>query len=453
VHSTAGDFAVETTAPTGLCLLRRNNLFCTEKYAAKRYEGNMVKFLRNCNSLFLWALAYYLIAVASLEFDDPQSQEAVIWFPGGIAVAAFLSSRRKRWPLLFVALATAKVLLSNHSDDGAWRVLFSAAFEISGAFVIAGLVRCLTRRGDKLHEIIVWIVATIIICAIWVLLRKAGVEITEDDLHQNTFWGLWGSLVNGIFFATVIVMGLVAPKPTATPISNHYTLFGGLWLLLLGLITWYVFSGQSLWLVSFGDSDSGAIIYFMLAFLPLVLTSVVTVVAGPRMSSLALLVVGIIVVGYTDQRIGPFYLDNLLHGEPLVLAQSYLSIVALLVAVIGASVRELPKPDPQSTPMTGAAYQLNLASGDILWDEHAHLRLGVSKHSLISQMELLKHVHPDDHEQLKFHWYRDRPMGQSACVVLRIRQDNGGWLSIQDMSPGIFLSAGKRIRVGVWRAL
>ena len=64
------------------------------------------------------------------------------------------------------------------------------------------------------------------------------------------------------------------------------------------------------------------------------------------MSSMALLVLGVMVVSYTDQRIGPFYLAGLLSGEPLVLAQSYLSIIALLVAVIRATTRGLCRPDP-----------------------------------------------------------------------------------------------------------
>lgn len=410
----------------------------------------MGNILRNCGSLFLWAFAYYLIAVASLTFDDPQSQKAVIWFPAGVAVAAFLSLRRTRWPLLLVALLVAKILLGNHSDEGAWRVVFSAVFEISGALVIAGLVRYLTRRGDELHEIIVWIMATIFVSAIWVLLRKAGAELMEDDLSHNTFWDIWISLINGIFFATVIMMGLVPVYPTAPPAQSRRAIFSGVWLLLLGLVTWYIFSGPPRWLVNIEDSGAGAVIYFMLTCLPLVLTIIVTAIGGRRMSSLALLVVGVMVVSYTDQRIGPFYLDKLLRGEPLVLAQSYLSIIALLVAVVRASTRAPPTPDPQSTFMPSVAYQLNLTSGHLNWDEHAQLRLGVSMHGLSSQQEVMQRVHPDDLEHLKGHWYRDSPMGEPACVLLRIRQDNGNWLSIQDTSPGILRSAEERVRVGVW---
>lgn len=411
-------------------------------------SSNMENILRNCGIFFLWAFAYYLIAIASRTFDDPQSQKAIIWFPAGVAVAAFLSLRRTRWPALLVALVIAKILLDNHSH-GAWRVVLSAAFEISGALVIAGLVRHLTRRGDELHEIIVWIMTTIIVSAIWVLLRKVGAELMEDDFPHNTFWEIWISLINGIFFATVIVMGVVSPYSADAPLQARRALFSGIWLLLLGLVTWYIFSGPPRWLVSFEDSDAGTAIYFMLTCLPLVLTIIVTVVGGRRMSSLALLVVGVTVVSYTDQRIGPFYLDRLLRGEPLVLAKSYLSIIALLVAVIRASTRA-PQPDPQNTSMSSVAYQLNLTSGHLSWDDYAQLRLGVSMHVLSSKQEIMQRVHPDDLDQLKDHWYRDGPMGQTVCLLLRIRQDNGSWLSIQDMSLGTVRSTEERVRVGVW---
>ena len=302
----------------------------------------MRNVLRYSSGLVLWALTYYVVAIASLAFDDPQSQKAIIWFPAGVAVSAFLSSRRSRWPLLLLAMLVAKVLLGNHGDYAVWHIIFSAAFGVLGALVIAGLVRYFTRPGDELHEVIVWIVATVTVSAVWVILLKLGAELMEDDFPQNTFWATWISLINGIFFATVIVMGLVHPQP----VRARAAFFGALWLLLLGLVTWYVFSGPPHWLVGIVQTNAGAALYFMLTCLPLVLTIVVTVVGGRRMSSMALLVLGVMVVSYTDQRIGPFYLAGLLSGEPLVLAQSYLSIIALLVAVIRATTRGLCRPDP-----------------------------------------------------------------------------------------------------------
>lgn len=405
------------------------------------------------SSLFLWALTYYVVAIASLTFDDPHSQKAVIWFPAGVAVSAFLSSRRSRWPLLFLALLFAKMLLGNHGDDSIWRVVFSAAFGMSGALVIASAVRYLARPGDELHEVIVWIVATIVVSAVWILLRQAGSELMEDDLPQNAFWATWISLINGTFFATVIVMGLLRPYSVDRPGGVRAAFFGGVWLLLLGGVTWYVFSGPPHWLANIVQTDAGAAVYFMLTCLPLVLTIIVSVVGGRRISSLALLVLGVMVVAYTDQHVGPFYLVGLLRGEPLVLAQSYLSIIALLVAVIRVTTQAMQRPDPQSGSVPGksVAYQLHLASGQLCWDEHAQQLLGVSKNSLSCQQSLMQRVHPNDLSKFKEHWSKETSPGQPVCLALRIRQDNGGWLSIQDLSPGIVLSTKDLLRVGVWR--
>jgi len=410
----------------------------------------MGKILRYGSSLFLWALTYYVVAIASLAFDDPQSKKAVIWFPAGVAVAAFLSSRRSHWPLLLLALLIAKVMLATYGDF-AGHTIFSAAFGVLGALVIAGLVRYLTRSGDELHEVVVWIIATVTVTAVWVILRKMGAELMGGDFPQNTFWAIWISLINGIFYATVIFMGLVHPYSVLRPIKARAALFGGFWLLLLGLVTWYVFSGPPHWLVSIVQSNTGAAIYFMLTCLPLVLTIIVTVVGGRRISSLALLVLGVMVVSYTDQRIGPVYLVGLLRGEPLVLAQSYLSIIALLVAVIRATTGAPCQHNPQSGPLPGqsVAYQLHMTSGQICWDDHAPLLLGVSTKSLSSQQAVMQRVHPDDIDKLKDHWLMD--IGQPTYLALRVRQDNGEWLSIGDLSPGIVLGTEGRLRVGVWR--
>ena len=102
-------------------------------------------------------------------------------------------------------------------------------------------------------------------------------------------------------------------------------------------------------------------------------------------------------------------------------------------------------------PDQGVAYQLHLASGLLSWDDHAQQLLGVSTLALSSQQRVMQHVHPNDLDKLKDHWFGDSPVGQPECLALRIRQDNGGWLSIHDLSPGVLLSAEGRLRVGVWR--
>lgn len=68
--------------------------------------------LQRSGVLLLWAVTYYVTGVVSLAFEDPVSQMAIIWFPAGISVSAFLSSRRAEWPMLFAVFLVARLLLS-----------------------------------------------------------------------------------------------------------------------------------------------------------------------------------------------------------------------------------------------------------------------------------------------------------------------------------------------------
>jgi len=102
--------------------------------------------------------------------------------------------------------------------------------------------------------------------------------------------------------------------------------FGIVLLLLLCAITGFIFGSQATELL-----HHTAALYFALACLPIVLTMMLSVACGNRGGSVALLTLGIIVIYYTDQHKGPFFLQGLQFTESLVLALSYLSATALLV--------------------------------------------------------------------------------------------------------------------------
>ncbi|OCW30312.1 histidine kinase [Pseudomonas aylmerensis] len=409
------------------------------------------RVLRRSGILLLWALTYYVTGVASLAFADPVSGMAIIWFPAGVSVSAFLSSKRAHWPLLFLVLLAARVLL----DEPGWQHLPVAvalsAQALAGSVAIAWLVRRFARRGDDLHAIVLWLLATVAVCGAEALLRKAWL-ILAGEASSHTLMSNWMAGVNGVFFATVVVMNVLTRNLSDVALSAREKWAGAVCLALLAVMTWYVFGTTPHWLTDMLDTDAGAALYFILACLPIALTLAVCVTWRSPGGSLALLVLGSIVVNYTDQQTGPFYVPGLLEGEPLLLAQSYLSITALLVVAIRLMTQAAKPYDPQSGRLAGdgVMYQLHPGTGEILWDDNLATLLDVSTLPLGTVQQVLERVHPEDRDKLKRHW-TPATHARAASLAFRIDKGNGDWLTLYDQSPGALRDAHGQVIVGNWQ--
>lgn len=409
------------------------------------------RVLRRSGILLLWALTYYVTGVASLAFADPVSGMAIIWFPAGVSVSAFLSSKRAHWPLLFLVLLAARVLL----DEPGWQHLPVAvalsAQALAGSVAIAWLVRRFARRGDDLHAIVLWLLATVAVCGAEAMLRKAWL-ILAGEASSHTLMSNWMAGVNGVFFATVVVMNVLTRNLRDVALSAREKWAGAVCLALLAVMTWYVFGTTPHWLTDMLDTDAGAALYFILACLPIALTLAVCVTWRSPGGSLALLVLGSIVVNYTDQQTGPFYVPGLLEGEPLLLAQSYLSITALLVVAIRLMTQAAKPYDPQSGRLAGdgVMYQLHPGTGEILWDDNLATLLDVSTLPLGTVQQVLERVHPEDRDQLKRHW-TPATHARAASLAFRIDKGNGDWLTLYDQSPGALRDAHGQVIVGNWQ--
>lgn len=410
------------------------------------------RVLRRSGILLLWALTYYVTGMASLAFDDPVSKMAIIWFPAGVSVSAFLSSRRAHWPMLFLVLLIARVLLGAHGWEESPAAIALSAEALAGSIAIAWLVRRFARRGDDLHAIVLWLLATVAICGVQALIRN-GWLMLAGETSPHTLMTNWMSGVNGVFFATVVVMNVLNSNLREFPVSAREKLAGAGWLLLLALNTWYVFGAAPHWLTSMLDTDAGAAVYFILACLPIALALAVCVTWRSPGGSIALLVLGSIVVNYTDQKTGPFYVPGLLEGEPLLLAQSYLSITALLVVVIRLMTQSAKPYDPQTGRLggDGVMYQLHPETGDILWDDNLDSLLDIGTRPLGTIEQVLARVHPEDREKLKQHWSPDTRTHASS-LAFRIDKGNGDWLTLYDQSPGAMRDARGQVFVGNWQS-
>lgn len=404
-------------------------------------------------TLLMWALAYYVTGLISLEFDDPVSQVAVVWFPAGVAVSAFLISQRSRWPLLFVVLLTTRIVL-----EYLWRhdwasTLVHSGLSLSAALCIAWLVRRFARPNDDLHAIVLWIIATVVVCALQAALIGAWLSLARDVPLQRLLWVIWIANITGVIFSTIAIMSLLHVDLNIYRTGWLARLSGVIAFLLMCLSTWFIFGVDSPWLKSSITDSAGSAMNFALACIPIIFCVVVSVTWGGRGATLALLTLATLVIHHTDMGQGPFFLKGLNPGEPLLLAQCYLCATALLLVflrVLAKSARRYDL-DTGRAAGEGVMYRLHPESGEIYWDDNLREVLGIDAPVLSTVNDVLERVHPKDREKLRRHWSTQQRRQGGASLTFRITAQGSDTQVICDNTPGLMADSTGEVIVGNWQ--
>lgn len=396
--------------------------------------------------LLLWGLVFYLAGLSSLKFDDPTSSIAIIWFPAGVAFAAFLNARWCDYPALIAIFTLATALLDEQWDTPitfALSLLY-AFLSIPSTVAIAWTVRRFARMHDDLHIILVWIVATFAISALDSLIVGSGYAVAQGLTPLSLFWHGFIADVTGIFFTAPIVMGLLIQHQrfAANSVVSKYIGFV-LWLVMCA-IAGIVFGHDFPWVAKHATA-----LYFGLACLPIAAMMLISIFWGSLGGSVALLTLGAIVIYYTDQHKGPFFLKSLVYTESLLLALSYLSATALLVVFIRV-VRSLT--NNRLTGGHGAFYRLSPTSGVINWENTLSTLPGNMQPGGLSCVDdVLQHVHPRDKDKLRTHWL-STTRDQHAALIFRIQTPDGQWVTLVDRGSMHMVAGGEDIIVGNWQA-
>lgn len=408
-------------------------------------------WLQKVTTLLLWGLTFYLAGLASLKFDDPDSSIALMWFPAGVAVAAFLSARWRDYLALLVLFTLTTVLLDAqwHSSEGLALSVGYAFLSMPASVIIAWIVRRFARLNDDLHVILLWIVATLIISALDALVVGGGYALLHGQPLLSTVWRGFIADVTGIVFATTIVMGFINKRGPRLATHRMARISGlALWLVLCA-ITAFIFG-----LPPSGLTADTAALYFGLACLPVALVMILAMLWGNRGGSVALLTLGSIVIYDTDRHQGPFFIHAFGSAESLLLALSYLSATALLVVFIRVIRRSTSSFDPDTGRLAGQGvfYRLDPASGMLHWEGELSTLLGPVEPELWKRAEqVLQRVHPQDRDPLYAHWFAS-PGHKRVPLLFRIQVPEGEWVTLVD-SGGIHITQNEEDAiVGNWQA-
>ncbi|ATF95394.1 MASE1 domain-containing protein [Cedecea neteri] len=347
----------------------------------------MVSSVRFLMQLLLWCVLYFFLGYISLYLDDPVSQVSFVWFPAGIAVSAFLMTPRRFWPYLFLSLFLVRTFLDVTMRHPLEISLMHSVISLSTDLSVAWCVRHFTRPHDTLYSLVIWLSATLIASAFAAVLGGGWVVLHHGVGFVQTVWIWWSANVVGTILLTTIVMGLFLRQELE--ISHKWLIGGALWLVLC-LSTIYVFHQPI-------GGPRGEAFLFSLACIPVLVMIMIPVLSGNQMGAMAFLSFCIIVIYYSWQRNGPLFIPGLHPGEPLLLAQCYLSGTALLLNFV-----YLLKHHQRTSP--ASSYYLDPRSGHLTWDQSSPSRLTQHLSMINHTDQLFSLMSHDDQQIMRERW-------------------------------------------------
>ena len=395
-------------------------------------------------ALIIWPVIYLILAFISLKLDDPQNRVAMVWFPAGAAVSAFLSLPRRFWPAMYIVLFAARAgmdVLMRHSSETS---LILSLISVSGDVTVALAVQHYSRGQDDFRKVCVWLISTLIISALAGMAAAGWLSSRHPVSFADTIALWWAANVSGNIVATTVLTGLTwepARKATGDIVK---TLAG---VLLDAVVAILIFSSPS------GEESRAGLIYG-LACLPVLLTAVVPVIAGAQAGALAFLVLSIVVVSFSWHQTGPFFIKGLDPGEPLLLAQGYLSGTAILTIFVRLLLRlpdKLNGPGRKQMHHEETAFRMDIRSGRIDWDLQGTPVLTDTVAHLPDRKILLQSVDTAVRQQLTSRWeqaIRGLPVGGSLIFRLTLPGDE----HVMICERGLFFLPGTTggFLVGYW---
>ena len=399
-----------------------------------------------------WGLLYWVAAYISLMLDDPLSHVGFVWFPAGIGVAAFLVSDYRRWPWLVAAFFIAHLIADINFGHDIPIAMPLAIITLASDMATAWIVSRYAQNKDGLQIVLRWVVATFVVTAIAAVLSTAWLTLIANAPFDELVWVWWGAHASGVLYLTAVVMGLRGYQLGNANTGAKAIVVGVASLVLMAICAWYIFDAEQLNMAR-GQAPWRATLIFALTGIPIVLAVVAAISCGNRMGSLALLLLGAIVIYHSSQGTGPFFLKSLRPGESLLLAQCYLVGTALLIVFLRVFTQTVKRYGAvqEQRQETAFMYRLDAVSGHMDWDGRIHEALGTNPEIMGSVTQILAMAHPDDRAALASMLATGSDKsGPQQAAEFRLKSSASDWVRIRATAPVLINEPDKAILVGTW---
>ena len=274
------------------------------------------------------AIVYHLVARLGLQMAYVQANTSPVWPPSGIGLAALLLMGIEYWPGITLGVVAGSILTGAPIPIALGLGLGNTLEALLGTYLLLKWVRLhliLDRIRDVVGLALAAAVSTSISATIGVAVLYWTGQASQTPLF--TLWGTWwvGNLL-GILVVTPFILVWVKQYPKV--LNRKFLLEFGLFLILLVLVTGYVFANS-------GESSvlHQALVYLIFPF---------AIWAALRLEQLGavttIFVVSGIAIWDTVHGMGPFSLLSM--NESLILLQTFLGVVSLTALTLAASATE-----------------------------------------------------------------------------------------------------------------
>jgi signal transduction histidine kinase len=301
------------------------SLFQTER-------GRKIKpILTDAIKVFALAALYHLAARLGLSMAYVQANTSPVWPPTGIGLAALLILGSRYWPGITLGVLLGSLLTGAPLNLAVGMSIGNTLEAVVAVYCLDKIVG-LHRDMDRIRDVVGLVLVALICTIIGASFGTTTLMLTGNGDWQS-FWAIWftwwiGDLLGALVVAPLLLTWRSLPAGRA---NRRAFVEGGILLVLVATVTWFVFSS----LPPIGVFHQ-AMIYVVF---PFVIWAALRF--GQRGATMAIAIVSGIAIWGTSQGMGPFSLES--TNDSLVLLQTFMAVVTLTALILAAATIERRK--------------------------------------------------------------------------------------------------------------
>jgi len=277
------------------------------------------------------AVIYHLAARVGLKMAYVQANTSPVWPPTGIGLAALLIFGYRLWPGISLGVLIGS-LLTGAPFFLALGITIGNTLEALVAVYFLKKFVGLHTELDRIQDVVGLLLVSLAGTTIGASIGTITLMLTGNGAWQN-FWAIWvtwwiGDLLGALVVAPVLLIWIPLLN---VRLKKRVFFEAGILIILLAIVTWFVFSSQAL-----SGVFHQAMIYVIF---PFVIWAALRF--GQRGATIAIFLVSGIAIWGTSQGMGPFSFES--KNESLVLLQTFMAVMALTALIIAAATIERRK--------------------------------------------------------------------------------------------------------------
>jgi signal transduction histidine kinase len=281
--------------------------------------------------ILLLAIVYHLAARLGLRMAYVQINTSPVWPPTGIALTALLIFGYRMWPGVTLGVLLGSLLTGAPFNLSIGMAIGNTLEALAGAYLLQRFFN-FHKEIDRIQDVIGLATVSIFATSISATFGTTTLYLTGSAGPEG-LGAIWITWWIGDLLGALVITPFLMVWTTSTPYPSEPRHKGEsiLLLLMLSLVTWYVFS----------DRPSASVYHQAMIYLifPFIIWAALRF--GQRGATSAVLLISGIAIWGTVQGFGPFSPQSI--NDSLVMLQTFTGVVSLTALILAATTIERRK--------------------------------------------------------------------------------------------------------------